>query len=836
MVRCRIGASGHGQSKNEMKTPSFLPLKFVSLALAAACAAAVPAMADSISVQVDQPGIKISPTFYGLMTEEINHSYDGGLYAELIQNRVFKEFPRRGRTPNAWSVVQGDGAAATMSVVTDEPLNTNLQNSLKVEVTTASDSMRAGVANSGYWGIPVKPDTRYHASFYAKAAAGFDGPVTVSIESRDGTTVYAKGTVRRLSGDWKQYEATLVTGKVEPTTDARFVLSVNKPGTVWLNLVSLFPPTYHNTKNGNRVDLMELLAGMKPSFLRLPGGNYVEGNNIAERYDWKKTIGDLTERPGHPGTWNYRSSDGLGLLEYLEWCEDLKMEPVLAVWAGYALNGEHINPGPALEPYVQEALEEIEYVTGDTSTKWGAVRARDGHRAPFKLTYVEIGNEDFFDRSRSYDGRYAQFYDAIKAKYPNLQLIATTPVQSRTPDVVDDHYYRSARAMEADMHHYDNSDRNGPKIFVGEWASTEGSPTPTMNAALGDAAWMIGMEKNSDLVVMEAYAPLLVNVNPGARQWATDLIGYDALHSFGSPSYYAQAMFAQGHGANILPVEVSATADTAAPPYVPKGAIGVGTWSTQSEYKDIKVTHDGATVFQSDFSSGMQGWNVHSGEWSVHDGALAQTGDATDCRITAGDPSWTDYTYELSARKTGGMEGFLVLVHVKDANNYVWFNVGGWNNTRTVMEKAENGAKGELGQASDLTVENNRWYAIKIEVQGRDIKCYVDGKLTCQATDNPGATADPVYANATKDANGDVYLHVVNVTDAPRQVDFKINGATKISSTASCTVLSGDAGDVNSIAEPEKVAPKTSEITGVGASFTHELPAHSVSVIKLNAK
>ena len=230
---------------------------------------------------MNQPGIKISPTFYGLMTEEINHSYDGGLYAELIRNRVFKDFVRRSRNPEAWSIVQADGAAASMSVVTDEPLNTNLENSLKLEVTTASDTTRAGVANGGYWGIPVKPDTRYHASFYAKAAAGFDGPVTVSIESRDGTTVYAKSTVRRLTGDWKQYEATLTTGNVAPTTDARFVISVNQPGTVWLNLVSLFPPTYHNTTNGNRVDLMELLAGMKPSFLRLPGGNYVEGETIA---------------------------------------------------------------------------------------------------------------------------------------------------------------------------------------------------------------------------------------------------------------------------------------------------------------------------------------------------------------------------------------------------------------------------------------------------------------------------------------------------------------------------------------------------------------------------
>ncbi len=465
-----------------------------------------------------------------------------------------------------------------------------------------------------------------------------------------------------MTADWKQYAVKLKTGKVEATTKARFVISVEHPGTIWLNLVSLFPPTFNNEPNGNRVDLMELLGAMKPSFLRLPGGNYVEGDTIATRFDWKKTIGDLTERPGHQGTWNYRSSDGLGLLEYLEWCEDLKMEPVLAVYAGYSLSQVHVKPGAELTPFVQDALDEIEYVTGDAHTHWGAERIKDGHRAPFKLTYVEIGNEDNFDRSRTYGARYAQFYDAIKAKYPDLQLIATMPVGSRKPDVVDDHYYRSARAMEADSHHYDSTDRSGPKIFVGEWASTEGTPTPTMNAALGDAAWLTGLERNSDLVVMEAYAPLLVNVNPGARQWATDLIGYDAMNSFGSPSYYVQRMFAANHGESVLPVDLQAAPDTSPPaPFTPRGAVGVGTWGTQAEYKDIKVTHDGTTLLEGNFTNGIQGWNARGGNWSAQDGVLTQNSLDTDVRATAGDRTWTDYTYTLKARKTGGAEGFLIL-------------------------------------------------------------------------------------------------------------------------------------------------------------------------------
>ena len=297
---------------------------------------------------------------------------------------------------------------------------------------------------------------------------------------------------------------------------------------------------------------MEKMAAMKPAFLRFPGGNYVEGNRIPERFDGKKTLGTPADRPGHLSPWGYPSSDGFGLLEFLEWCEDLHIQPVLAVYAGYSLRGDHIDPGPALQPYVEDALDEIEYLTGTASTKWGGRRIKDGHPEPFPLQYVEIGNEDFFDKSGSYDERFAQFYKAIKLKYPALQLIATTKVKGVNPDVLDEHYYRQAEDMYANAGQYDKTDRKGPKIFVGEWATREGTPTPDMNAALGDAAWMTGMERNSDIIVMSCYAPLFVNVEPGGMQWATDLIGYDSLRSYGSPSYYAQVLFSNHVGDEIL--------------------------------------------------------------------------------------------------------------------------------------------------------------------------------------------------------------------------------------------------------------------------------------------
>lgn len=575
------------------------------------------AQTTKLTLDLSKAGVDVSPKLYGLMTEEINHSYDGGLYAELIRNRIFKD---NREYPEGWSVVQEGAGKASIKLIGANPdnvlpaeqrnaINGSLTTCLKLTVENADG--RTGVANEGYWGIPVKPNTTYRASFYAKPGTvnnfnnrGFGnlsaearaaaqaaaekaaalerspGPITISIESNDGSVVYASATVDlNKSIYWKKYNVQLTTkSNIKPTADAHFVISTKRTGTYYFNLVSLFPPTFNNRPNGNRIDIMKLMADMKPTFLRFPGGNFLEGNYLNDLFPWKTTLGPLEERPGHNGSWSYRASDGLGLLEFLEWCEDLKIEPLLCVYAGYSLRGDHVDAGPLLKRYVDDALEEIEYVTGDVHTKWGAVRAANGHPAPFKLNYIEIGNEDWFDRSNSYDGRFNQFRKAINAKYPQLRCISTIPnsypeaqkvATGEKPYMIDEHYYNPAWLMEEDATHYDNYDRKtGSKIFVGEWATREGTPTTNMNAALGDAAWMTGMERNSDIVLLSCYAPLFVNVNlakpatatapasPRGWQWDSDLIGYNALTSFGSPAYYAQKMFNTNLGNKVVPITV----------------------------------------------------------------------------------------------------------------------------------------------------------------------------------------------------------------------------------------------------------------------------------------
>ena len=415
-----------------------------------------------LDIDVTKIVSSVSPTLYGLMTEEINHSYDGGLYAEMIQNRTFHS-TWEGQPP--WDIVRRGNAVAGKSLDKSTGPSQALPYSIKLSVTAASEGNEAGLTNPGFWGFGLQPGTTYSGSFYARVENTDVGPLTVRMINNATGAVAAQAQVTLLTGPWARYEYRLTTGAISPSIANHLEFTVAHSGTVWLQLVSLMQPTFNGRSNGNRPDLMNRMAAMHPNFLRLPGGNYLEGSRLADWYDWKKTIGPLVDRPGHQAPWSYWSTDGLGLLEFLEWCEDLKVEPVLAVYAGYALNGNHVAAGKDLEPYVQAALDEIEYVTGDTNTKWGAERARDGHPAPFPLHYIEIGNEDDLDHSGSYATRYPQFAEALRQRYPQYKLIATDGKRQYEtkdhPDVLDDHYYKSPADMMDLVHHYDNAPRNG---------------------------------------------------------------------------------------------------------------------------------------------------------------------------------------------------------------------------------------------------------------------------------------------------------------------------------------------------------------------------------------
>lgn len=519
-----------------------------------------------LTLCADKANVNVSPTLYGLMTEEINYSYEGGLYSQLIRNSSFKEFSEKTKSwdprpvmtkPSYWSVT--DSTASDYIVVERAGFNRANWNALQWNVNKED----ATLTNCGFWGYPIRPNTLYKGAIYLKSSDA--SSIQVCLKKTDGSTVYALQEIDGITDKWQKFDISFTTASdITTTSDARFCIVAGKKGKYMIDRVTLFPPTFNNAKSGLRPDLMKMMQAMNPKFLRFPGGNYVEGNTFSERFDWKRTIGEPDNRPGHQCPWGYRSSDGIGLLEFLNWTEGIKAEPLLAVFAGYTLNHDYIS-ADYLQPFVEDALDEIEYVIGGPDTKWGAQRVKDGHPDPFPLHYVEIGNEDFFDYSGSYPERYMLFYNAIKAKYPQLQVICTVDVNAmkrdaKEPeklkfDVIDEHYYRSSEGMYQSAFQYDSYDRKGPKIFCGEWASREGKPTTNMNAALGDAAWMSCMERNSDILVASCYAPLFVRTDEGGMQWESDLIGYNTLDSYGSPSYYAQVMFANNVGDKIIPVD-----------------------------------------------------------------------------------------------------------------------------------------------------------------------------------------------------------------------------------------------------------------------------------------
>jgi hypothetical protein len=373
--------------------------------LAATCVhAQIPA---TITVQANQPGTVVSSNLFGIFFEEINYGGDGGIYAELIRNRTFGN----SASPDFWTLLTNGAATGTMTVDTGQPLNANNLRSLFL--SKASGSGGIGAANSGYWGIALQSGAAYDLNFYARGSNGFSGPVNVRLESADGSLVYAAATFSGLTGNWQKFSASLVSSGT--STNARIVLAITNVASVWLDDVSLFPQaTFNGRTNGMRPDLAGKLAELQPSFFRFPGGCFIEGNILTNAFRWKRTIGDTATRPGHwNGVWNYFSTDGLGYHEYLQLCEDLGAEPLFGINCG--MSHSETVPLADMGPWVQDALDAIEYANGSTNTTWGALRAANGHPAPFNLKYMEIGNEN---GGTSYNDRYTLFYDAIKAAYP----------------------------------------------------------------------------------------------------------------------------------------------------------------------------------------------------------------------------------------------------------------------------------------------------------------------------------------------------------------------------------------------------------------------------------
>ncbi|KAK0611235.1 glycoside hydrolase superfamily [Immersiella caudata] len=540
---------------------------FKSVATAALAFSAVPCSAVNLEIKASGGNVSF-PAFYGIMHEDINNSGDGGIYAELIANRAFQGNYQYPSNLSRWAPVN----SATLTL---KKLPTPLSSALPTSVNVAGTG-KIGLVNSGYWGIEVK-EQNYTGSFYVKGA--YNGTFTASLQSALGDKeVFGSVEVasKSVTNEWVQHKFVLVPSKAAKNTNNTFSLtfdaSAAEGGALDFNLISLFPPTYNNRPNGLRIDLVEAFKALNPKWLRLPGGNMLMGNKIDSWWKWNETIGDLKDRPGMAGTWEYQLTGGLGLVEYMEWADDLNLEVILGVWSGLSLDGDHLSRED-IHLAVEHALEEMEFLTGDAkTTKWGAVRASLGHPKPWKVSYIEIGNEDWLaGRPTAYDAykeyRLPVFVDAFREKYPKIPLIASPSIFDNItlPAGVagDWHPYLTPDKLVLAFNRFDPLSRDNVTL-IGEAAATHPngglgwdgplSANPWWGGSVAEAIFLIGAERNSEKVIGACYAPGLRNLN--RWQWGMTLVQHaadSALTTF-STSWHVWKLLGRDPIKKTLPV------------------------------------------------------------------------------------------------------------------------------------------------------------------------------------------------------------------------------------------------------------------------------------------
>jgi alpha-N-arabinofuranosidase len=566
--------------------------------LAAGAAQAQNAAPGTITVQVNKPGAAVPKNLYGLFFEDINFAADGGLYPELVKNKSFETDDHL----IGWKAIKGASGLSTYTISTQNPITSTNNHFLRLTANTAGPD--AGFVNEGFRGMGLKAGAEYTLSLYARRGPGSVGSLTVTLQDEKGQSL-GQTQFTGLTGEWKKYTAVLkATG-----TAAKGSLQVNLDGagTADIDVVSLFPKdTWMKRENGMRPDLVQLLKDMKPGFLRFPGGCIVEGITLDNRYQWKKSIGDLAAREPMINRWNkefkhrytpdYYQSFGLGFFEYFQLSEDIGAEPLPILNVGMACQfnsselapvsaaagkgpsapepHDHATDDPTLETFIQDALDLVEFANGPVSSPWGAKRAAMGHPAPFNLKMLGIGNEQW---GPQYLERYEPFAKALKAKYPKMEIVssagpspdgelfdkATKRLRELNAEYIDEHYYAKPEWFRQNVGRYDNYPRTGSKIFAGEYAAQSVAIGSTENknswdCALSEAAFMTGLERNADVVSMASYAPLFAHVD--AWQWTPDMIWFDNLKSYGTPNYYVQKLYALNKGTTMLPVQLPGNA------------------------------------------------------------------------------------------------------------------------------------------------------------------------------------------------------------------------------------------------------------------------------------
>jgi len=855
--------------KREQKFYSTLSRRSTKLAIALSgfltCAGLLVSGAESAIIDISgaKSGPPINPRMYGIFLEEINHGVDGGLYGELVRNRAFEDsrppegyslqngvwrnpsgfdsgFSRYGYTTNGvpfWSLIQTGGAKGQMSIQTTGGITEQSSYCLRLEVEPAAGG-RVGVANEGFFGIGVRQGEQYRLSLHARGGDGFKGPLVVHLEDQNGAACSDEVKIDSIGDTWQKYEGVLNGSKTD--SKARLIIEVGGKGAVWLDFVSLFPAkTWKDRPNGLRPDIAEMIAGLRPGFVRFPGGCVVEAGSIETAYNWKLTVGPVEQRQERWGPWNFRRTQGMGLFEYLQFCQDLGAEPLYVGFAGQTciFRAPQLVPMDEMNWVRDNLLEVVQYANGPADSRWGAIRAAAGHPAPFDLKLMEIGNEN---QGHEFERRYNFVHDALKSRDPDVQYLADlswTSAESMKDaqfDIQDQHYYNSSRWFATRFNEYDDRNRKLPPLYLGELAVTTpeaGNLRGNLRAALSEGVFLMGCERNADVVRMVSYAPLLANVDGRTELTGSPppwhaMIYFDGTRVFGTASYYLWKTFGANRPDHVVQTDVNFPD---AKPVVVAGQIGVGTWADTAEFKDLQVEQNGKVLFQSDFSTNAGGWHPDGGRWSVTNGVYRQ-GRRGQGFSYFGDENWSDYTLTMKARNTGGAEGFLIIFGRKNGERY-WWNLGGWGNTQHAIEFNQT----PVGSPVPGKIERERWYDVKVELNGSRIRCYLDGQLVHDAV---VPRQQKFFVVSGPDAaQKEFIIKAINLGSDAVSGQLKLEDLPPIAGSAHLTVLhSSDPAINNSLDHPSAIQPLESDVNLTGNDFSHEFPPYSLTVLRLKMR
>lgn len=773
---------------------------------------------------------------YGIFFEDLNHAADGGLYAEMVQNRSFEFCAVDNPSYHplmAWEKIEKKYSRMQWWIQDSHPYSRRNPHYLVCEIFETG--MGAGVRNTGFTpGMYLQKGEKYRFSCLAATDGRGELPLRIVLENDEGRNLGQADIVVSNGTVWNHYEAEITAQEI--TTAGNLSIYIEAVGRLYLDMVSLFPQkTFMQQRNGLRADIATLLADLKPRFMRFPGGCLVHDGSINAEdrdslYRWKNTIGVLEERPARRNNWGYNQTLGLGYYEYFCFCEEIGAKPLPVLPAGYDPHHQRKVPFDQLDEWIQEALDLISFANDDASAQWGRIRCELGHPEPFGLEYIGIGNEEV---GEGFFERYPYFHKAIKEKYPDIQIIASSGpfaaggeyekgwncARRNHADLVDEHYYMAPEWFLANHHRYDSFDENGPKVFLGEYASWGN----TWYNALTEASYMTGMERNSEKVGLACYTPLLCNVN--YINWKPDMIWFDNHQAYGTANYYVQKLFMNHQGDDRIELEMTGIDDSVTIQDDPKGGFGLRTEpDTVVRYSQIMIEDIQNGTIWKDSEVYFVGDNVEQ-YISADPDARVVTEDILLHTVES-----DHYIITVKGEMLYGRRGFMLQYGNRDEKNRYQWEIGGWQNMDSALTQDIAGRNSCLTQSS-FTVAADREYELKLEIEGRHLRAYIDGELIHEIHHAP-VKIEPLYTAASIDRqSGDVIVKLVNVQKRPIDTVLHMEGIEQAKGTA--YIMSGFAlKDENSFAEPLKVSPREEEIQLTQGCCSCHIDGESVQVLR----